>query len=272
MESGVTAQSLQRDGALAGCTVVITRPAGTGSTLARRVRAWGGVPLLLPGVSLRAAPDQDAARAQWQQAQRDDVLIFTSPAAVRYALALSPPMARAGVVAVGRSTARALHRHGIEAQLPATRQDSEGVLALPVLQHAQGLHVALITAPDGRGVLQQQLAARGAVVREVHVYRRTAPRLGRRHLQAVQDLPARACVLLSSAESLQHIQAQLPQAAWRRLCAADAIASSERIAEQARTGGFSRIHVARSAVADDLLACAADICSRPYHEADRPGC
>jgi uroporphyrinogen-III synthase len=262
VESGVSAQALQGDGALAGCTVVITRPAGTGSTLARRVRACGGVPLLLPGVSLRMAPDRDAARTQWQQAQQDDVLIFTSPSAVRYALALSAPVMQAAIVAVGRSTARALHRHGIDAQLPAARQDSEGVLALPVLQHAQGLRVALITAPDGRGLLQQQLAARGANVREVHVYRRTAPRLGRRHLEGVQDLPARACVLLSSAESLQNLQARLPAQAWRRLCAADAIASSERIAEQARAAGFSRIHVARSALADDLLACAAETCSR----------
>ncbi|HTV85144.1 MAG TPA: uroporphyrinogen-III synthase [Dyella sp.] len=256
------AQTLQRDGALAGCTVVITRPAGTGSTLAWRVRALGGLPVLLPGMSLRAAADRDAARAQWQQAQRDEVMIFSSPAAVRYALALAPVATRAGIVAVGHGTARALHRHGIQAQVPAVRQDSEGVLELPLLQRARGLHVALITAPDGRGLLQQQLAARGASVREVLVYRRTAPRLGRRHLQAVQDLPATACVLLSSAQALQHLKTRLLPEAWRRLCAAQAIASSERIAEQARGAGFARIHVARSATADDLLACAAEVHSR----------
>lgn len=230
------------------------------------------MPLLLPGLSLRAAPDREAARAQWEKAQRDDVLIFTSPAAVRHAMALAPPATRASVIAVGQSTARALHRHGIDAQVPGARQDSEGVLDLPVLQHAQGRHVALITAPDGRGLLQQQLAARGAAIREVHVYRRSAARLGRRHIQAVQHLSPKACVLLSSAESIQHLQTQLPEEVWRRLCSANAIASSERIAEQARASGFSRIYVARSAVSDDLLACACDICSRTCHEADRLGC
>jgi uroporphyrinogen-III synthase len=268
----VRAQSSQHGGALAGCTVVITRPAGTGSTLARRVRVLGGVPLLLPGVSLRAASDGDAARAQWTKAQHDDVLIFTSPAAVRYAIALAPPATRANVIAVGQGTARALHRHGIDAQVPAARQSSEGVLDLPVLQHAQGRRVALITAPDGRGLLQQQLAARGAIVREVYVYRRAAPRLGRRHIQAVQQLSPSACVLLSSAESILHLQALLPQDAWRQLCAANAVASSERIAEQARDSGFSRVYVARSAVSDDLLACAGDIRSRACHEASRAGC
>ncbi|RDS80712.1 uroporphyrinogen-III synthase [Dyella psychrodurans] len=268
----MSAQSSQHGGVLAGCTVVITRPAGTGSTLARRVRALGGVPLLLPGVSLRAAPDRESVRAEWEKAQRDDVLIFTSPTAVRHAVALAPPSTRASVIAVGQSTARALHRHGIDAQVPVARQDSEGVLDLPVLQHAQDRHVTLITAPDGRGLLQQQLAARGAAVREVHVYRRTAPRLGRRHIQAVQHLPATACVLLSSAESIQHLQTQLPEEAWRRLCSANAIASSERIADQARSSGFSRVYLARSAVSDDLLACACDVCSHTCHEADRLGC
>ncbi|MEN6538749.1 MAG: uroporphyrinogen-III synthase, partial [Mizugakiibacter sp.] len=47
---------------LAGATVAITRPAGSGGALARRVRALGGAPLLLPGLSLRGAEDADAAR------------------------------------------------------------------------------------------------------------------------------------------------------------------------------------------------------------------
>ncbi|HTC28873.1 hypothetical protein [Dyella sp.] len=44
----MSAQSSQHGSSLAGCTVVITRPAGTGSSLARRVRTLGGTPLLLP--------------------------------------------------------------------------------------------------------------------------------------------------------------------------------------------------------------------------------
>jgi uroporphyrinogen-III synthase len=256
-------QSEQRGGPLSGCTIVITRPSGTGTALARRVRALGGVPLLLPGLSLRAAPDPETARAHWQKAQRDDVLIFTSPAAVRYAVALAPLMTQASVIAVGQGTARALHRHGIDAHIPATRQDSEGVLELPSLQQLHGRHVALITAPDGRGLLQAQLVARGASLREVHVYRRTAPRLDRRHVDAVLHLPDAACVLFSSAEAIQHLLAWLPPAAQRRLCGITVIASSERIAELARSSGFSRVRVAPSAASVDLLATACAVSIRP---------
>jgi uroporphyrinogen-III synthase len=259
-------------GPFAGRTIVITRPAGTGQAMARQVRALGGVPLLLPGLSLRAAPDPDVARAQWRDAQHDQVLIFTSPAAVRYALALAPCQTRAAVIAVGQGTARALHRHGIDAQTPAKRQDSEGLLQLPVMQQLQGKRVALITAPGGRGLLQEQITARGASLREVHVYGRGAPRLNKRHIDAALQLPATACVLLSSTEALQHLRERLPPPAWQRLCDATAIVSSERIATQARSAGFKRLRIAASAAQADLLAVARQACSPARHEADRSGC
>ena len=254
---------------LAGCGLVITRPAGTGTALAKKVKALGGTPLLLPGLSLRGASDAQHARAQWREAQRDDVLIFTSPAAVHYALALAPLDKTHGVaIAVGRSTARALQRHGITVQVPASRQDSEGVLALPSLQHPRGRRVALITAPGGRGLMQQQLAELGATVREVHVYQRTASRLTRRHEEAVRQLPAMACVLISSAEAMQNLKQQLSALAWERLCQATAVVSSERIEAAARAAGFLRTYRAASAVQADLLAAACEVCSHACHDTD----
>lgn len=241
-----------RGTALAGRTVVITRPAGTAGGLVRQVRAAGGTPLLLPGLSLRGRGEAASLRA----ALADEVLVFTSPAAVRFAARLAPLRTRATVLAVGRGTARALRRHGIEAQVPA-RQDSEGVLDLDGAQHLAGRRVALIGAPGGRGVLREQLASRGAVLRELHVYQRVPPRLDRRHLAAVDRLPRSARVLLSSAEALGHLMRQLPPATGARLCAAVAVASSERLAQAARGAGFSRIVQAASANARDLLDAAA---------------
>jgi len=260
-------------GHLGGCTVVITRPAGTGTELARQVRALGGVPLLLPGLSLRGIDEPAQARAQWRAAHGDDVLIFTSPAAVRYALALAPlQRGHAAVVAVGRGTARALRRHGIQAQSPHAREDSEGVLSLPALQQAHGRRVAVITAPGGRGLLQQQLLAQGAKLREVYVYQRTASRLNRRHAAAVLQLPPAACVLLSSAEAIGNLKRQLPPQAWVRLCRANAVVSSERIGAAAREAGFVHLYGAASAVQADLLAAACEVCSQRCHEGGDAGC
>jgi uroporphyrinogen-III synthase len=241
---------------LRGRVVVITRPAGTAAALARRVRADGGVPLLLPGLSLRGAGDP-ALRAALRAALRDELLLFTSPAAVRFAAALAPLRTKATVLAVGQGTAQALRRHGVDAQAPS-RQDSEGLLDLPAAQALRGRRMALIGAPGGRGVLRERLAARGARLREVQVYRRVPPRLDRRHIEAVRALTRSARVLLSSAEALHNLVALLPAPALQRLRAAVAVVSSERLAQAARAAGFTRILQAESALAADLIAAAAN--------------
>ncbi len=249
-------QSAVCDTGLSGRIMVITRPAGTATALARRVRALGGVPLLLPGLALRGPADPVMASNDLRAALADQLLIFTSPAAVRHAAALLPLATTASVLAVGQGTARALRRHGVAKPLTPTRQDSEGVLEHVVLHDLKDRRVALIGAPGGRGVLREQLAARGAQLREVHVYRRAKPRLDRRHVNAVLQLPASAMVLLSSAEALQNLRDLLPLPAWTQLCTATAVASSERLAVAARAAGFTRTVLAASALSADLLDAA----------------
>lgn len=241
---------------LDGRIVVVTRPAGTGSPLARKVRRLGGEPLLLPGLSLRAVDGADTAAAV-RAALGDELLVFTSPAAVRFAARLVPLDTQATVLAVGRGTARALRRHGVEALIPAGSQDSEGLLEHPALAALSGHRVALIGAPGGRGVLRSELMRRGAQLREVHVYRRSAPRWQRRQLDAVMRLPADARVLLSSAEALDHLRQGLPAEVFAGLKRAVAVASSERIAVAAREAGFLHIVIAASALSENLLAAAA---------------
>lgn len=240
---------------LHGRVVVITRPVGTAAAMVRSVRACGGVPLLLPGLSLRAA-DDPALPAQMRAALKDELLVFTSPAAVRFAAMLAPLRTQALVLAVGQGTAQALRRLGVSAQAPS-RQDSDGLLELPVLQDLRGRRVALIGAPGGRGLLRGQLAARGARLCELQVYRRVPPRLDRRHAEALRALPRSVRVLLSSAEALHNLTTLLPVAALARLCAGVAVASSEQLARAAREAGFTRIVQAKSALAADLLEAAA---------------
>jgi uroporphyrinogen-III synthase len=242
---------------LHGRTVVLTRPAGTARAMVKKVHALGGVPLLLPGLALRRADDPVAARAGWLQAQSDELLVFSSPAAVRFAIALAPLRTSATIMAVGLGTARALRQQGIAAPLVPSRQDSEGLLAHPALQHLAGRRIALVGASGGRGLLRETLTQRGALLRQVHVYRRVPPRLDRRHVEALLQLAPSARVLLSSAEALRHLQDRLPPHAWQRLCSATAVASSERLAMAAQAAGFGRVVRAESALAADLLAAAA---------------
>lgn len=215
----------------------------------------GGRALLLPGVSLRAIAPHEPARAALACALAGDLVLFTSPAAVRFASRLEPLSGRARIATVGRATARALRRHGVaDVIVPAERQDSEGLLAHPALATLDGCAVAIVGAPGGRGLLQQRLRERGAHVREVAVYRRVPARLDRRHRHAVRGLRRRHVVLLSSVQTLRHLQTALGAEDWPHVVAGVAVVSSERLADAARQAGFVRVVRARSALSSALLA------------------
>ncbi|HET7844896.1 MAG TPA: uroporphyrinogen-III synthase, partial [Xanthomonadales bacterium] len=199
---------------LAGRRVVITRPVGSGRALARRIAALGGEPLALPTAALRAAgPGAGAALAR---ALRADLLLFSSTAAVRFArrLVALAPSARTVVLAPGAATARALARAGIEAQSPVLRSDSEGLLALPELHAVRGKRVAIVGAPGGRGLLDAELAKRGARVERVHVYERALPRWRALHRARAARVDSRSLLLLSSAEALDNLRALLGADGW----------------------------------------------------------
>ncbi|TAN04952.1 MAG: uroporphyrinogen-III synthase [Rhodanobacteraceae bacterium] len=238
---------------LTGACVVITRPAGTGGTLAREVRARGGTPLLLPGASLRGPAAGTAARAALRQALACDLAIFTSPAAVRFAQRLDALQGRARLLAPGTGTLRALVRAGCRGVGAPTREDSEGLLGLPSLQDAKGMRIGIIGAAGGRGLLDRELAARGAETLHAHVYQRQPARLDRRHADRLLHARQPVYVLLSSSEALTNILASLPAAARVALLRATAVTSSARLADAARKAGFARLLDAGSAHADAML-------------------
>lgn len=241
---------------LRGRTLIITRPVGSATAFTHRIRAQGGVPLLLPGLALRNVTDQQGARAGLRAALTDELLIFTSPAAVRFAVHLAPLRAGGAVLAVGQGTAQALRRQGIATVWVPARQDSEGLLSHPLLHLPQGRRISVIGAPGGRGLLRAQLQQRGAQLREVHVYRREPPRLDRRHVEKLMALPASALLLLSSHEALRNLLRLLPAAALQRLRTATAVVSSERLVTAVADAGFSRRVLAASALSADLLDAA----------------
>ena len=248
---------------LAGASVIVTRPSGTAAALRRRVQALGGNAVSLPGISLRAAEDRAHAREQLRAAQNADIVIFTSPAAVRFAFALLPRLhlrRTTQVCAPGSGSARTLRRRGVSHVMhPPERRDSEGLLALPLFARPRNRRVALIGAPGGRDLLFRELRARGAHVELVSVYERGKPRLDRRHLHALEIAPTPLVSLFSSADALANLHAVLSPALFAHLAANDCVVSSARVAEVAHTLGFVRVHVAASAEPAALLerACIA---------------
>lgn len=249
-------RAMARPRPLDGTGIVITRPAGTGAALVRAVRELGGSPILLPGSSLRAPIDVCAARQALKAALACHVVIFTSPAAVRFAHRLAPLRSRATVVAPGAGTRDALQRAGLAEVRTPSREDSEGMLELDVLQDVGGRRIGIIGAAGGRGLVGAELARRGADVVHAQVYRRLPARLDHRHRDALlrNDHRQPLYVLLSSVEALANLLAALPEEARRALLAGTAVVSSARLAHAAHEAGFARALRASSARPGDMLA------------------
>jgi uroporphyrinogen-III synthase len=242
---------------LAGAGVIVTRPAGSATPLAQRIRVRGGTVLRLPGLALRASADPARAARALVETAADD-WIFSSPTAVRVTFHIARGFhlgETSRAFAVGTATARALARHAIPTIAPA-RADSEGLLALPELAAVYGRRIALVGAPEGRGLIATTLQDRGAEVIAIHVYERAAPRLTQRHFAALEQAADPLILLISSAQALQNLTALLPTPLLARLRHQPLVASSERLAMLAQDRGFTDIVLARSALADDLIDAA----------------
>ncbi len=240
-------------------TVIVLRAAAHGGALRRAIAARGATPLLLPALRLQPIPDADAARHALRGALLAAQLIFTSPAAVRHAAQLLPLRSEGTrrAYAVGRGTARALLRHGVDAIHPgAGAMHSEGLLALPdfaAAHYARGGDVGLVTAPGGRGLIAHALRARGAQLRVAEVYRRLPPRFDRRHFAALRASATPRALLLSSAEALRNTLDALPADLAALLRESVVVASSTRLARCAQELGFASVIHAQAPDPDSML-------------------
>jgi uroporphyrinogen-III synthase len=253
------AKLLAFDRPLAGASVVITRPSSTGGAMRRQVERLGGKPVGLPGIALRAVADAGKARRELRAVRSADIVVFISPAAVRFAWNLLPRLRFARttcVLAPGAGSARALQRRGVASSYPPDRQDSEGLLDLPSLARVRRRHIVLVGAAGGRDLLSRELRARGARVQLIEVYERTVPHLNRRHFAQLERATGPLIGLFSSAEALTNLHLRLPAALFAHLAANDCVVSGARVAEVAHTLGFAHVHVATSALPEALLAAA----------------
>ena len=244
---------------LAGWYVISLRPSGAHGTVRRAAAAWGA--RVLPISTLRLL-SMDAGVAL-DAALACPLVVFTSPAAVRFARAQRPLAAAPGQawLAVGSGTATALRQAGVaEVRVPPDRADSEGLLALPELQSLHGRSVGLVTAPGGRGLIGETLAQRGALVHLAEVYRREPliPRPSR--VALIDALPDASALLVSSAEAFDALWSRLEEPARARLRQRPVVASSPRLAARLAGEAFAAIVIADGAAPNALLAAlAADV-------------
>jgi uroporphyrinogen-III synthase len=163
---------------LAGRCVVVTRPAQQAAALLEALHGAGAEPLFFPVIEIAPLIDTAPLRALADKLVDYDLAFFVSANAVEQVLAIVPREqwpASVRIATVGPGSARALQAHGFdEVMLPASRFDSEGVLALPAMQASAivGKRVLILRGDGGRELLAQTLSERGAEVDVLSCYRR----------------------------------------------------------------------------------------------------
>ena len=236
---------------LAGWHVISLRPAGQHAGLRRAAAGRGARVFALSTLRLRPLPASLRKRALAAA-----LLVATSPAAVRFAFADPVPAAALARpwFAPGGGTAAALRRRGVrDVRWPARRADSEGLLALPGLQQVARRRVGVLTAPGGRDLIAATLARRGAEVVRAEVYAREPHPPGAVRLSALDRLPTRTALLVSSAEAFDVLWTALDAPRRARLARRRTVASSERLAAKLRACGFMKVFVAAGARPAQLL-------------------
>jgi uroporphyrinogen-III synthase len=196
--------------ALAGVGVLVTRPAHQAEPLCQLIEAQGGSAFRFP--VLEILDPLDPRPLQQIAARLDDYdwAIFISANAVERALdsvlAVRDWPQTTRIAVIGRSSAQALQRHGLRADLvPDDRFDSEALLALPALQRVEGQRFVIFRGEGGREHLAETLRQRGARVDYIAAYRRARPTADSGPLCAQWRTGAIDIVVVNSAESLSSL-------------------------------------------------------------------
>jgi len=241
--------------AISAWNLISLRPQGQHTSLRQAAAALGARTIAVSPWRLQGYTDP-LTRTRLLQALNCDWQLFTSPAAVKAAGKHMPLAHMQRSVAVGEGTARALRQQGVQTIQVPMRMDSEGVLALPLMADLQGKRVALITAPGGRGLIAEHIVLRGGEVWRVNVYERVALRLKTATLNRLQTLTGPTVLVVSSAQALQQVLPQLPDSLRACWLQQPVVVASQRLAQCAKTSGFSHIHLAQGPLPAQLARCA----------------
>ena len=233
---------------LAGRLIAVTRPAAQCGSLADAILARGGEALVFPLIRIEPVTDSAELRAVRAQLPGFDLVFFVSPNAIR--LGIAALGGREGwpaglpVSTVGAGSRAALETLGFDRVIaPREGADSEAVLALPEFSAASlaGKRLLIVRGDGGRDLLGQEAAGRGAEVHYLSCYRRLAPDGGADALLTPARNGTLSALTATSSEALGNLSGLLGPDGLATLCDVPVFVPHWRIAERARSLGFSTV-------------------------------
>lgn len=242
---------------LQGRRVLVTRPQAQSAGLITALEARGAIAIALPLYRVEDWGEPSEHERRLRESREFEGWIFTSANAARRCAELDTAPAHLPwprLYAVGAATARALEDGGHPGALTSgAGSTSEDLLGLPSLQDVRGHRLLICTGLGGRDVLATTLAARGAHVERLELYRRLAIDHPPERVAAAAD--AAEAVLVTSGEGLQRLYQLTPPESRPHLLAAPLVVPSARVLEQAQRLGFAAARAPTEMSDAALLAC-----------------
>ncbi len=222
------------DRPLAGCGVLVTRPAGQAGGLADAIERAGGMAVRFPALEIQGREPAIVER-ELSALPAADIVFFASPNAVEFGFEAAAPGSR--LAAIGPATASALRARGREPEICAPGGfDSEALLEQPELKDVRGRVVRIVRGDRGRELLAATLRERGATVDYLSVYRRLPARHSQAELDELERLwrdGAIDIVTVMSVETLDNLLTALPPYCRDALPAARLVTPSKRVIQTA---------------------------------------
>lgn len=241
--------------------IIATRPAGKNTKLLKLLQQAGADAVALPLIEIKPTTSSDSyyqvLKQQIMNLDNYHFLIFISPNAANLAKAWIDqywPQLPVDIqwLAVGKATAITLTELDVDVHYPTTGQDSEALLAMPMLQPQQvrNKKVLILRGQSGRETLAQELGARGAKVSYAELYQRVCPDYSQQEITDILYSQPLNAILITSGAGLDNLVKLLKITGQFSLGSLDKfhlIVPSERIQQQAHNAGFNRVTLANSA-------------------------
>jgi uroporphyrinogen-III synthase len=184
-----------------------------------------------------------------------DIAIFVSVNAAEIGITWLDqywPMLPAGMkyFALGGQTAQVVGDYTHSVNYPTSEITSEGLLALSELQNLDNKSVIIFRGGQGRETLKQALHSRGATVEYCDLYRRV---VDQKQVEVTrQQLTEVDCLVVHSAELLEAVGPIGGLSGVEKVRDLPVVVPSDRVAEIAKSLGYSSITVADSAMPESM--------------------
>ncbi len=260
-----TSNTKEAHTSLQGVRVLVARPFDQGTPLTSSLKRLGADVIQFPTIAVEPTPSSQPLKNCFLNLDQYSHVIAISVHAVQYGLDWIDqywPQLPLNIkwYAVGEKTAQALKDADMLAICSKTGFDSESLLNLPELSELEHQRVLILRGVGGRELIKHQLEQRGAMVDYADLYQRNCPNYSISEINdALITFSPNILVALSgeTLHNLVKISQNKDIAIKNQHTVTDkaVLVPSNRVADQARSLGFSQVWVPQELNEQALVDC-----------------